>query len=67
MSVSSDFDNKEVYHNTKYHAVDSKLLAMASVVFQKKHVSSTTQEEEQQEDRVDRDIWNDRRHLAQSL
>ena len=67
MSVSSDFDNKEVYHNTKYHAVDSKLLAMASVVFQKKHVSSTTQEEEQQEDRVDWDIWNDRRHLAQSL
>jgi hypothetical protein len=30
-------------------------------------VSSTAQEEEQQEDGVNRDIWNDRRHLAQSL
>lgn len=67
MSASSDFDNKELHHHTKYHAVDSELLAMASIVFQKKHVSSTTQEEQQQKDRVDRDIWYDRRHLAQSL
>ena len=67
MSVFFDFDNHEVYQRTKYHAIDSKLLAVTTIVLEKKHVSSTTQEEEQQEDRVDRDIWNDRRHLAQSL
>jgi hypothetical protein len=67
MSVSFDADDQEVYHHTEYHAVNSKLLAMASIVFQKKHVSSTTQEEEQEEDGVDWDIWDDRRHLAQSL
>ena len=67
MSVSLDFEDQEVCHHTEYHAIDSKLLAMSSVILQKKHVSGTTQEEEQQEDRVDWDIWNDRRHLAQSL
>lgn len=67
MSVSFDADDQEVYHHTEYHAVNTKLLAMASIVLQKEHVSSTAQEEEQQEDGVNRDIWNDRRHLAQSL
>jgi len=67
MSVSFDFGNQQVYHHTEYHAVDSKLLAVTSIVLEKEHVSCTAQEEEQQEDGVDRDIWNDRRHLAQSL
>jgi hypothetical protein len=62
-----NFDKQDWYHHTEYHAVDSKLLSMSSIVLQEKHVSSTTQEEEQEEDGVDWDIWNDRRHLAQSL
>lgn len=44
--------------HTKYHAIDSELLATASIVLQKEHMSSGAQDEEQQEDGVDWHIWH---------
>lgn len=53
--------------HTKYHAVDAELLSVPAISLQQEHMSRTAQNEEQEEDSIDRDVRDDRGHLAQSL
>lgn len=52
------FRGQQGSDHTEYHAIDSELLATASIVLQEEHVSSGAQDEEQQEDGVNWHIWH---------
>ena len=54
-------------HHTEDHSINSKLLAMSTIVFEEEHVACAAKDEEQQEDGVDWDIGYDRRDLSQGL